>query len=97
VGERVDRDPVTGLAGGAPEELPRSLGLVSEGPLEEAEGEPAGFELGLVEGRSAMNRSGVERTPLVAVRKPRWTAARSGQRTPWMAPMPGAMACWPAR
>ena len=49
VGERVDGDPVAGLAGGAAEELPGPLGLVGERPLEQAEGEPAGLELGLAE------------------------------------------------
>ena len=47
--------------------------------------------------RSATNRSGVGRSPRVALRKPRWTAASSGQRTPWTAPMPGATRCCPAR
>ena len=47
--------------------------------------------------RSATNRSGVGRSRRVALRKPRDTAARSGQRTPWTAPIPGAIRCWPAR
>ena len=44
-----------------------------------------------------MNRRGVDGEPFEAFRKPRWTAASSGQRTPWMAPIPGAIRCCPAR
>ena len=49
MGQRVDRDPVAGLARGATEELPGPLRLDGERPLEEAEGEPAGLELSLPE------------------------------------------------
>ena len=98
VGERVDRDPVARLAGGAAQELPGALGLAGERPLEEAEGEPAGLELVLAEqavgDEQERRRRGRAR---VASRNPRWTAARSGQRTPWTAPIPGATRCCPAR
>ena len=49
VGQRIDGDPVSGLARGAAHQLPGALGLGGEGPFEEAEGEPARFELALVE------------------------------------------------
>ena len=39
----------------------------------------------------------MRRSPLVTWRKPRETAAMSGQRTPWTGPMPGATRCWPSR
>ena len=71
MGQRVDGDPVAGLARGAAQELPGPLGLGGERPLEEAEGEPAGLELGSRKSRSATNSSGVGRSPRVALRKPR--------------------------
>ena len=49
MGERVDRDPVAGLAGRTAEELPRPLGLAVQRPLEQIEGEPPRLEMVLVE------------------------------------------------
>ena len=49
VGERVDGDPVAGLAGASPEELPGAFGVVGKEPLEQPEREPAWLELGLGE------------------------------------------------
>ena len=46
VGQVVDRDPVVGLGGGTPEELPRALGLAGQGPLEGRDREPARLSLG---------------------------------------------------
>ena len=60
-----------------------------ERALEEPEGEPARLELGLAQEAVGDEQSGVGRSSRVASRKPRETAARSGQRTPWIGPMPG--------
>ena len=49
VGERIDRDPVAGLARGPAQELPGALGLGRERALEQAEREPARFEAVLAE------------------------------------------------
>ena len=46
MGERVDRDPVAGLASGTAKELPGPLGLAVQRPFEQIEGEPARLELG---------------------------------------------------
>ena len=45
-GQRVDRDPVAGLAGRPTDQLPCSLGLVADRSLEQSEGEPAELHLG---------------------------------------------------
>ena len=80
-------------------ELPGPLRVVGERPLEEAEGEPARLE------RAARGRGGRRRRAAarrgrrrVASRKPRLTAAISGQRTPMdVGRCPGAIRCWPSR
>ena len=67
----------------------RSVSVV-ERPLEEAEGEPAGLELGLAEqaiGDEQERRRAVACGSRCGSRAA--TAARSGQRTPWIGPMPG--------
>ena len=97
VGERVDGDPVAGLARGAAEELPGPLGLASSVRSSRPKANQRASSSVSWKSRSAMNRSGVGRSPRVALRKPRWTAAISGQRTPWTAPIPGATRCWPSR
>ena len=47
--------------------------------------------------RSATNSQSDVRSRRVASRNPRFTASMSGQRTPWSAPIPGAMRRWPSR
>ncbi len=64
MGERIDRDPVVGLARGPAEELPGALGLGRERPLEQAEGEPAGFEAVLAE--QAVGDEQERRGPILA-------------------------------
>ena len=49
MGERVNRDPVAGFAGGAANKLPGALRLGVERPLEQIEGEPARLEMVLPE------------------------------------------------
>ena len=44
--QRIDGDPVAGLAGGSSHQLPGSFGLVTEGPLQKAKREPAVLQLG---------------------------------------------------
>ena len=46
MGKGVDGDPVGRITRCATDELPCSLGVVVDEPFEEAEGEPAGLELG---------------------------------------------------
>ena len=98
VGERVDGDPVAGLAGGAAEELPGPLGLdrraSARGGRRRTSAPRAPSR-----GRAGRRRTGAASgaSPRVALRKPRATAAMSGQRTPWTGPIPGAIRCWPSR
>ena len=66
VGQRVDGDPVARLARRATQELPGPLGLRGEGALEQAEGEPAGLELELVEEAIGEEQEG--RRPVTARR-----------------------------
>ena len=61
-----------------------------EGALEQAEGEPARLEVRLAEQPVGEEQQRRRPSRRVASRKPRMTAAISGQRTPWTAPMPGA-------
>src|SRR3989442_40184 len=49
MGQRIDGDPVSSLAGGSPQELPGALRVVGDQSLEEAEGKPARLELLLAE------------------------------------------------
>ena len=98
MGQRIDGDPVAGLAGGAAQQLPGPLGLGGEGPLEEAEGEPARLELALVEeaiGDEQERRGGRALRARCGSRAGRRRAAASERRG--SAPIPGATRCWPAR
>ena len=85
VGEVVDGDPVAGLAGAPPEELPGALRVGGEGPLEQPEGEPARLEMRLAE--QPIGDEQQRRGPLAAGRVPepaarRRPAAASGRRGP---------------
>ena len=85
VRQRIDGDPVAGLAGGAAQELPGPLGLGVERPLEEAEGEPARLELRLVEeaiGDEQERRRRGRRASRCGTRAGRRPAAASGRRGP---------------
>ena len=97
MGEGVDGDPVAGLPGGAAQELPGALGILGQEPVEQAEREPARLELGLgVQPGGDLEVAG-RALARVAVRNPRSTAAVSGQRTPYVRPIPGAIRWVPAR
>ena len=96
VGERVDGDPVAGLAGRAAQELPGPLGLGGERPLEEAEGEPA-RPRARSRGTAGRRRTGAasagrrgSRSGSRARRPPAAASGRRGRRR-----CPGATRCWP--
>ena len=97
MGEAVDRDPVAGLPGRAAQELPGAFRVLGQEPVEEAEREPARLELRLVEQAVGDLQVATARSRRVAARNPRSMAAVSGQRTPYVRPMPGAIRCVPAR
>ena len=90
VGEGVDRDPVVRPArAAAAEQLPGALRVGANGPLEQAEREPARLDVGSRgAGRRDVRGSVDGRSRRVAALNPRWTAASSGQRTPCVGPMP---------
>ena len=67
VGQRIDGDPVAGLAGGATHQLPGALGLGGQRPFEETEGEPARLELALVEEAIGDEQEGRRRRALRGV------------------------------
>ena len=97
VGERIDRDPVARLAGGPADQLPRALGLGASVRSRRPKANQRASSSRSRKRRSARNRSGVGRSCRVALRKPAATAASSGQRTPWIGPMPGRDAMLPGQ
>ena len=72
-------------------------GVVDDESLEQAEREPALLELALAEEAIGDEQPVRRALARVASRNPRLTASMSGQRTPWSAPIPGAIRRWPSR